>query len=179
MFPLQLQYKISLSDFRKANYYATAFRHRKAVAVMAVVLIGAALYAIGAAAGLGTPNALVFFLAGAYLIWGILLFAETERRIRRYLRSGDDLLGLDYHAALTEKTISFRVPERKIAVSYPLKALSCVFELSSLFLIYSSPKEVYILPKSVLSPEELSAVRQNFRTQLRDLFSSRFDKKSR
>lgn len=179
MLPIQVHYQVTLADFRKASYYGLVLRHRKALTIMLIVLGVGILYGIGAAIGLGEANVLVFFLAAAYLIWGILLFSEAERGIRRYLKSPGSLIGCEYAVILEEHRVCIRIPERGVSTSYQLGKLACVFELSSLFLLYTSPQETYLLPKRALTEEQLLAVRQNFRTQLRERFSSRFEKQNR
>lgn len=177
MFPIQVNYQVTLSDFRKATYYGYALRYRKALLIMLVVLAVGILYGIGAAAGLGQVNYLVFFLAAAYFIWGLLLFSGAERGIRRYLKSPDSLIDCSYTAELEEHHICFRIPDRGVNSSYHVGKLACIFELSSLFLVYVSTQEVYILPKRAFTEEQISAARGVFRTQLKDRFSSRFEKK--
>ena len=176
MFPIQIDYQVTLSDFRKAAYYGLVVRYRRALLIMLIVLAVGILYAIGAAVGLGQPNYLVFFLAAAYLIWGLLLFAGAERGIRRCIKSPDCLIGCDYTAVFEEHRVSFRVPERRINASYHIDRLACVFEMSGMFLIYVSSQNVFIVPKRALSAEQIAAVRKNLRAQLRNRFSTRFEK---
>ena len=82
---IHVNYSITVSDFRKATYYGLFLRHRRALQIMFLVLGVSILYAIGGALGLGTVNYLVFFLALAYLIWGIFLFAGAEKGIRQHI----------------------------------------------------------------------------------------------
>lgn len=178
MFPIQIDYQVTLSDFRKATYYGLVVRYRRALLIMLIVLAVGILYAIGAAAGLGQPNYLVFFLAAAYLIWGLLLFAGAERGIKRYIKSPDSLVGCDYTAVFEEHHVCFRIPKRHINASYHTDRLACVFELSSMLLVYVSSQDVFPVPKRALSEEQLVAVRKNFRVRLGERFSSRFEKKA-
>ena len=178
MFPIQIDYRITLADFRKATYYGLVVRYRRALLIMLIVLAVGILYALGTAAGLGQPNYLVFFLAAAYLIWGLLLFAGAERGIKRYIKSTDSLIGCDYTAVFEEHHVCFRVPERRINASYHTDRLACVFELNSMFLIYVSSQDVFPVPKRALSEEATVAIRKNFRARLGERFSSRFEKKA-
>lgn len=68
------------------------------------------IYAIAAAYGLGTANPLVFFLAAAYLVWGLVMFAGTESSIRAYLKSPDCLLGCDFRVTLDDTRMRVEVP---------------------------------------------------------------------
>lgn len=92
MFPIQIDYRITLSDFRKATYYGLVVRYRRALLIMLIVL-------------------------------------------------------------------------------------ACVFELNSMFLVYVSSQDVFIVPKRALAEDQVAAVRKNFRARLKDRFSSRFEKK--
>lgn len=173
---IQIEYTVTLSDYRRASYYGLFLRRRRPLQIMFVVLLASALYAIGASLGLGTVNPLVFFLAGAYLIWGLLLFAGTEREIRRYLRTPGNFIGCTYRATLESHRVQFEIPERDIRASRPASALTCAFELSQLFLIYISPQDLYILPCRALSQEQRAAFRENLRQRLGDKFATRFRK---
>ena len=52
--------------------------------------------------------------------------------------------------------------------------MACVFELSSLFMIYTSMQDVYLLPHRCLTVEQRIAMRKNFRERLGNNFGSRF-----
>ena len=86
---IEASFHAELTDFRRASYYGLFLRHRRALQILFLVLGAALLYYIGARINLGTPNPLVFFLAAAYLVWGLLLFAGAEKEIRRYIKSPD------------------------------------------------------------------------------------------
>ena len=62
MFPFQIDYQVTLSDFRKATYYGLVVRYRRALLIILIVLAIGILYANDAAVGLGQPNYLAFFL---------------------------------------------------------------------------------------------------------------------
>ena len=171
---ITVEYQVTVSDFRRATYFGLFQRHRTALRIMFVVLAVAILYVLGASIGLGTINYLVLFVAGAYLIWGILLFAGAEKGIRAYLKTPDSLIGCTYRAELESHRIRLDVPERNIHVSAQVNQLTCVFELSSLFLIYTSLQDVYILPNRCLTDEQRLALRKNFRERVGQNFGSRF-----
>ena len=44
---IQVEYKVTVSDFRKASYYGLFLRHRRPLQIMFAVLIGAVLYGTG------------------------------------------------------------------------------------------------------------------------------------
>lgn len=173
---IHVNYSITVSDFRKATYYGLFLRHRRALQIMFLVLGFSVLYAIGGALGLGTVNYLVFFLALAYLIWGLLLFAGAEKGIKHFLASPQTTLGCEYLVSIDEHHIRIRVPAKKGDVSLLIKKLACAYELSSMYLLYVSTQEVYLLPKRALTAEQAAALRGLLHQTLVDRFSSRFIK---
>ena len=167
-------YQLTVEEFRMASYYGLFLRHRRALRIMFAVLLAAAAYAIGARAGLGKANPLVFFLAAAYLIWGLLLFAGTEQEIRRYLRRPDSLIGCTYKVFVEDHRLRVEIPERRLRESCSLRSLACCFELNALFLFYTTPQNVYLLPKRALTAEETETLRTELHACLKERFSSRF-----
>lgn len=174
---IETSFHTELTDFRRASYYGLFLRHRRALQILFLVLGAALLYYIGARVNLGTPNPLVFFLAAAYLVWGLLLFAGAEKDIRRYIRSPESLIGCEYRVLLEDHRIRIEIPEKKIRESFNLHSLHCCFELASMFLIYTTPQNVYLLPKRALEQDEIEALRQELAASLGERFSSRFVKK--
>lgn len=171
---ISVEYQVTVSDFRRATYFGLFQRHRLPLRIMFVVVIVAILYAMGASLGLGTLNPLVLFIAAAYLVWGLLLFAGAEKGIRAYLRSPDTLVGCSYRAELESHRVRFEIPARKTQVTAQVNQLACVFEISSLFLIYTSMQDVYLLPTRCLTDAQRTALRKNFRERVGQNFGSRF-----
>lgn len=171
---ISAEYQVTVADFRQATYFGLFQRHRTALRIMFVVLIVAVLYAAAGALGFGTINYLVLFIAAAYLIWGLLLFAGTEKGIRAYLKSDQCLIGCTFRVELESHRFRLEIPERKIHVAGQLGQLACAFELSSLFLIYTSMQDVYILPHRAITPEQRIALRQALRERVGENFGSRF-----
>ena len=66
------------------------------------------------------------------------------------------------------------IPEREITDSCSLHRLACCFELNAVFLFYTTPQDVYILPKRVLQDGEAEALRTMLAADLKERFSSRF-----
>lgn len=169
-----VEYQVTLADFRKATYYGVVLRNRKAMRIMFAVLFVGVLYAIGGAIGFGKVNPLVLFLAMGYLLWGLWLFSSTEKAIRGYLKMPNTLIGCKYQVEFSAQTVTIAVPERDIHFSVPIKKLACAFELSSMFLLYTSMRDVYILPMRVLTQEQRLALRTELRSRLQNNFGSRF-----
>ena len=174
MSDIRIHYQVSLSDYRKASYYGLFLRHRIPLLIFFGVLLFSVLYAIGAAADFGRPNPFVFLLAGAYLVWALILFAGNERQIRSYLRREDCLLGVELCLLLNEKSLTMQIPSRGIRFSRLWNRLAAAFELNDQFLFYLSAQEVYLRPKRYLSAEETEALRTLLSSRLQDRFSSRW-----
>lgn len=174
MAPICAEFAITVSDFRKASYYALFLRYRRPFLFLFLAAAGAALYALGAALGLGAANPLVFLLSGAYCLWGLVMAIGEEKNIRAYVRSAGSLLGLSCRATLTEGAFQYEIPKRQVRVTAAYSDLACAFELQALFLLYTSPKDVYLLPKRALTEKECGQVRALLRDALKDRFATRF-----
>ena len=173
---IEATYQITLSDFRKAMYYGLTLRYNKSLKIMLFVLLIGILYSIAAFFGLWELNLLIPFIAAAYLIWGLLLFAGAERGIRNYLKAPNCSIGKHHKTTLDAKRVHMQITESNVNTSYSISKLACVFELSTLFLIYISMQDVYILPKRALKDKdgESRALRENFKAQLGTRFYTRF-----
>ena len=172
---ISVEYQVTVSDFRRATYYGLVNQHRTPLRIMVVVIAVAIVYALlGSLLNLGGFNPLVVFLAAAYLVWGILLFAGAERRIRQYIGQKDCLVGCTYRMELESHRVEVAVPERKIRFSVPVNQLACVIELSGMFLIYHTAQDAYILPNRRLTDGQRADLRANFRKKLGERFASRF-----
>lgn len=179
---IEIDYTVTLTDFRRASYYGLFLRYKKPLLIMFLAVFGGILYAVAGFSGAGAVNYLVLFIAAAYLVWGLVIFSGAEKNIRKYLRSPDNLIGCEYHLIFDRNRIRITVPEREISENYAVSKLACVFELSSMFLVYPNVQETYIIPVRAMSNEQRTEMRNCFRSVLKDRFGSRFDterKKSR
>ena len=170
-------FRLTVGEYRMATYYGLFLRHRRALQILFVVLGTAVLYYLSAVFSRLSPNPLVFLLAAAYLVWGLLLFAGAEKSIRRYLRQPENLIGCEYRVYLESHRLRVEVPERRIRANYNLHNLTACFELSALFLFYTTPQEVYLLPKRALREGDTEALRAELSACLGERFSSRFRKR--
>lgn len=174
MEPIRAEYRVSVADFRKASYYGLFLRYRKPFLFLFLVIAGALLYALAAALGLGTANPLVFFLAAAYAVWGLLLAAGTEKTIRAALSAPDSLIGCEFRMTLDAKRFRLEIPDRRADVTCAYAKLACAFELHALFLLYATARDVYLLPKRALTKEQCGALRLALRKELKERFFTRF-----
>lgn len=171
-------YTVTVSDFRRASYFGLFLRHRRPLQILFVVTAGCILYAAGGLLGFGTVNPLVFFLGGAYLIWGLFLLAGAEKQVLQYIKSPDSHIGEPYDLEMDGRgTVVFTLPRRGEQASFRLKDLACAFEMSQLFLLYTSASQTYLLPKRALTEEQQVWLRRALRQALGANFGSRFEKK--
>ena len=171
---IQTRFEIGVPDFRRASYYGLFLRYRKPFLFLFIVLIGALLYAIAAAFGFGTANPLVFFLAAAYAVWGLVMAAGLEKGIRAYIRSPGSLIGCGCEMTLDAKHMRLRIPERNVDVTAAYAKLACAFELHALFMLYTTPRQTYLLPKRALTAEQTADLRAVLKKEMKDRFSTRF-----
>lgn len=174
MEPIRTAYRVTVSDFRKASDYGLFLRYRKPFLFLFLVVGGALLYALAAAFGFGAANPLVFFLAAAYAVWGLVMAAGVEKGIRSYLSSPDSLLGVEFEAELDRKRMHLRIPERGVDVTAAYAKMAAAFELHALFMLYTTPQQVYLLPKRALTREQAGALRGALQEEMKDRFSTRF-----
>ena len=170
---IQLAYTVTVSDFRKASYYGLFLRQRRSLQIMFVVLAAAVLYGIGSALGLGEANPLVFS-------WQRLILPGDSSSLPGRSEASANICGrrgifsAAHKAVLESHRVQFEIPERNIRVSKTIGDLTCVFELSQLFLIYTSTQDLYILPYRALTEAQRTALRETFRQRLGDRFAGRF-----
>ena len=176
---IRAEFEVTVIDFRKASYYGMFLQYRKPLRIMFVVLGVAIIYGVAGYLGMGKINYLVLFLGAAYLIWGLLMFARTERQILRYVKMPGSFVGCRYVVTIDTHKITFEIPERKINSSTQLSKLACAFELNDLFLIYVSMQQTFILPCRALTGTQRQEFRRTLRERLGDNFGSRFDQKKR
>ena len=176
---IRAEFEVTVGDFRKASYYGMFMQYRKPLRIMFVVLAVAIIYGIAGYMGMGQVNYWVFFLAVAYLIWGLLMFTRTERQILRYVKTPGSFVGCRYIVTIDTHKITFEIPERKVNSSTQLNKLACAFELNELFLIYVSVQQTFILPCRALTEQQRADFRKTLRERLGDNFSTRFEGKKR
>jgi len=170
---MTFRYKVHPGDFRRASYYALSIRYKTAFRILFVVLTIALGYLFALLSGFIKGNFLIPCVAGAYLIWAVLLFANTERQILRYTKSPDSVLGLDFLCRISSTEIIFEIPDRKIHNVYTLSRLACVYEINSLFSVYLDASQTYLLPHRAMTEEERSRIRSLFQSRLGERFFSR------
>ena len=168
------EFRITLGDFRQASYYALAVRNRVAFRIAAGALCFGVCYLVISAIGITVLHPVILFVAAAYLVWVLIMLAQEELHIRSYVRSKDCLIGLQSQFFMEGNRIRIRSPKKNITADLTVNRLVCAIELSRIFLLYSTPEDVYLVPKRVLSEAELRSIRSTLRKQLPGRFTSRY-----
>ncbi|MCQ2386062.1 MAG: hypothetical protein MJ078_05260 [Clostridia bacterium] len=177
MFPFEHKYTVTVSDVRRASYFALVQRKRKSFIAMAAVIVFALIY-FGSSLAAGKPGLqIIYYIAGAYAVWGILQFAGAEKLVRNNVKNPASPIGKPTTAIFTKEDISIRIPACSVDVTMTDKHLAVIFELQADYLVYTNANQVYIVPKKGLSEERRQALRGLFRARLGDRFWTRFEKK--
>lgn len=174
---LELNFKVTVKDFREATYYALFTRKRSFFRAAVVVIAACFVYVVLAVNDVMAMEPIFFFLAGAYLIWILFLLAGAERQIAKYVKSPDNLLGVAYSAKFGSRMFSFEIPERKFKASGNLDQLAAAFELTNAFLIYATGAQLFIIPTRDMTKEDIKQLRALLHHGLGERFSSLFLKK--
>ena len=87
------------------------------------------------------------------------------------------MLGCDYDVTIDAHRIRICIPSHKGDSSFLITKLACVYELSSMYLLYVNTQEVYLLPKRALTAEQVSELRALLRETIGKRFGTRFAKR--
>ena len=161
----EIRYRVSKKVFRQATLYAMFLRNRNTFRIGIAVVLAVAFYAILAVQGTFPLSYLPVYIAAAYLIWMLLLLGREEQRIFRYLKSDQSLLGIEYVLRFDENKLSVDIPEKKLRSTVVLTKLASAIEISSVFMLYLSAEQLYLVPTSSMTESQ--------RLKLRGLLSSR------
>lgn len=176
---LELNFDVTVKDFREATYYGLFMQKRNFFRAAVVVIAACFIYVVLAINKVMTMEPIFFFLAGAYLVWVLILLAGAERQIRAYVKSPDNLLGVEYTARFASRLVSFEIPARKFKVSGNLADIPAAFELSNIFLVYATREQTFIIPTRCMSKEEIKELRALLSHGIGDRFYTMFGGKKR
>ena len=157
---LEFEYKVSIEEFRQAYHYGMMSRNRIGFRMFAIVMLAMILYGFLVVSTLLPLNYFVLFIGGAELLWALWMFADAERKIFKYVRSAESMVGVPYEVTIESHRISFEVPSRNVSGTFAYKDLPCVIELSRIFMIYADTQELFILPIRYLREEQLAEFRE-------------------
>ena len=156
---IHAEYRITLSDYRKAVYCALVIRRHRLFLCMLLILAAAFIYAVGRFSGLFPVCYPLVFVAAAELIWGLVLFAGAEKSVRAYMRTPNNYLGAAFAADFEDLRLHIQSPEHGVNLSIPWTKVYCVLEYSSFFSVYLTPQETCIIPRRALSADDDAALR--------------------
>ena len=151
---IHAEYRITLSDYRKAVYCALVIRRHRLFLCMLLILAAAFIYAVGRFSGLFPVCYPLVFVAAAELIWGLVLFAGAEKSVRAYMRTPNNYLGAAFAADFEDLRLHIQSPEHGVNLSIPWTKVYCVLEYSSFFSVYLTPQETCIIPRRALSADD-------------------------
>ena len=176
---LELNFTVTVKDFREATYYGLFMQKRNFFRVAVVVIAACFIYVVLSVNKVMEMEPLFFFLAGGYLVWILILLAGAERKIRAYVRSPDNLLGVEYTARFAPRLVSFEIPSRKFKVSGNLADLPAAFELTNIFLVYANREQTFIMPTRCMSKEQIKELRTLLSHGIADRFYTMFSGKKK
>lgn len=168
-----MQVTPSVGDFRKAMYYALVIRYHRPFQILAIVLGFTVIYAFAGACGLGTPNPMVFCIAGAYLVWALVMACGVERQIQRSLRQTGNPVGADVRLVATTHSLAWSIPSLMVHGDVQMARLSAVFHISGLFLVYLDARSTLLIPERDLSQADIDFLDDAFRNRLGGRFYQR------
>lgn len=163
---IHAEYRITLSDYRKAVYCALVIRRHRLFLCMLLILAAAFIYAVGRFSGLFPVCYPLVFVAAAELIWGLVLFAGAEKSVRAYMRTPNNYLGAAFAADFEDLRLHIQSPEHGVNLSIPWTKVYCVLEYSSFFSVYLTPQETCIIPRRALSADDDAALQALFSDRL-------------
>ena len=172
---MKVRYSVEYQEFTKACIYGVVMRHRKGMRLAAMMMIAALVYSIGAAYGAWSHLPVLYYVAGAYSVWLMILLAGALRGARDYLKTKDCLMGQELLMTLHEDRLQVKFSKQAIQENATYASLYCVVELSRFFLIYISSQQTYILPYRALADGERKELHNRFASVIPDRFNSRYD----
>ena len=177
--PVRAEFKLYLSDYRKAAYYGMVQRNRTGLRLMLVVIGAFIIYVITTLILKVQMMPVTFFVVGGYAVWVLVLCAGTETKIRRYIKDPETLLGKETVITIDRTQVEVEIPEKDIHSKVAVKDLAFVFELTDLYMLYINNQETYILPKRAVAEKEILLLRELFQKTLSAKFFSRFIKRKK
>ena len=174
-----MQVTPGVGDFRKAMYYALLIRYHRPFQILAIVLGFTVIYALAGAYGLGTPNPVVFCIAGAYLVWALVMAGGVERQIHRSLRQDGNPVGACMRLVATTHSLAWSIPSLKAHGNVQMARLAAVFHISGLFLVYLDGRSTLLVPERDLSQADIDFLDEAFCNRLGERFYRRRNRSGR
>ena len=168
----EIRYRVSKKVFRQATLYAMFLRNRSTFRVGIAVVLAVAFYTVLAVQGIFPLSYLPIYIAAAYLVWMLLLLGREEQRIFRYLKSDESLLGTEYILRFDEDRLSVDIPEKKLRNTVALTKLASAIEISSVFMLYLSTEQLYLMPTAAMTETQRAALRGLLSSRLGTRFYS-------
>ncbi len=168
----EIRYRVNKKVFRQASLYAMFLRNRGTFRVGVIVVLATAFYTVLAVQGTFPLSYLPVYVAAAYLVWMLLLLGREEQRVLRYLKSDESLLWTEYVLRFDAGKLSVEIPEKKIHNTVALAKLASAIEISSVFMLYLSAEQLYLVPTDAMTAEQRAALRGLLSSRLGERFYS-------
>lgn len=169
---MEIRYYVRKKHFRQASLYAMLLRNRATFRIGVGVVLGVMIYVLIASQGAVPLSYLPVYVATAYLIWMLVLLAREEQRILRYLKSDASLLGTEFVLRLEGTKLTINMPEKKLHAGVPIAKLASAIEISSVFMLYLSADQLYLVPTDAMTDVQRKALRSLLAERLGDRFYS-------
>lgn len=171
---LVFTYYPSMSDYHSAVYFATITRHRLGFRIFVVSAVVAAICTGGAYVGVMPPFMLPAYIFLGYLVWAIIICAQTEHGILKYAKHEESILQKKIVLTFARDSLKIGTPHNGKISTVQLDKMFLGFELSNMFLLYLDGAQSIMLPHRVMTPEQRAEVRSVLQDNMHDRFSTRF-----
>ncbi len=169
---LHFEYQLNTNDLRRALYYGYLVRNRKVVRFALFALLVIFSYSVLSLTGAMPESALIFYIGLGYFVWLVLTAGSIEYQLLRQVKDKDSFLRKIFRVQVSESIIQIEVPSEASRLRVIPSQLYCAFEISRVFMLYISPEQVYLVPKSIMSEEEKVQLRSILLTSLGERFYS-------
>lgn len=168
----EIHYRVGKKVFRQASIYMMLQRNRNTFRVGMIVVLAVAFYTLLASQGVFPLDYLPIYIAAAYLIWMLVLLGREEQRVLRYLKSDSSLLGYEYVLRFDGSRLAVEIPEKKVHTSVATAKLASAIEISSVFMLYVSADQLYLVPSDAMTDTQRGALRALLGEKLGERFYS-------
>lgn len=163
---------LSVANYRGAVYFTTIARLRTFFKAFIFFIAFAILYLILGQLGVIPYSHIINFIVTAYLVFTLFQFGRTELAIYRYSKQPNTIIGMDIIYSFYNNYFTVEIPSLNEKNNYGLEAILEAAEISSNFIFYMGQSHTFIIPKTDMTPEQLSSLRTYLLQNLKRRFSS-------
>lgn len=171
---LVFTYCPNISDYHIAVYFAAITRHRTGFRIFVLSAVVAAICTAGAYMGVIPPFMLPAYIFLGYLVWTIIICAQTEYSILKYAKTDESMLQKEITLTFIRDTLKINTPHNGKSSTIKLESIFLGFELSNMFLLYLDGTQSIMLPHRAMTPEQRAEVRSILKDNMHERLSTRF-----